>query len=286
MSPIITQNSWSLRKEIFEYLSKQIEMGSLIPGSLINVRKLTEKLNVSRTPLREALAQLEIQGLVSILPQRGVLINVLMYEDLLDLFEIIGALESQVVLTVFDRIRDNEVKRMERYNRVMKQAIKEEINRNFHETNILFHKVFLDLSANRELTTYVSNLKLRLFGFALKSYRDRFKKAIVAEHDEFIALVKEGNRNSAANYLKNVHWKFNYPDNFIRPDFCHEIVYHQGCPGHLRNHHLMILAVENFKVIALTQSIQVSAAGLKFDNRHFPPETLISVQLFGRDHLG
>ena len=210
--------SWSLRKEIFEYLSKQIEMGSLIPGSLINVRKLTEKLNVSRTPLREALAQLEIQGLVSILPQRGVLINVLMYEDLLDLFEIIGALESQVILTVFDRIRGNEVKRMERYNRVMKQAIKEEKNRNFHETNILFHKVFLDLSANRELTTYVSNLKLRLFGFALKSYRDRFKKAIIAEHDEFIALVKEGNRNSAANYLKNVHWKFNYPDNFIRPD--------------------------------------------------------------------
>ena len=218
MSPIITQNSWSLRKEIFDYLSKQIEMGSLIPGSLSNVRKFTEKLNVSRTPLREALAQLEIQGLVSILPQRGVLINVLLYEDLLDLFEIIGALESQVVLTVFDRIRGNEVKMMERYNRVMKQAIKEEKNRNFHETNILFHKVFLDLSANRELTTYVSNLKLRLFGFALKSYRDRFKKSIVAEHDVFIALVKEGNRNSAANYLKNVHWKFNYPDNFIRPD--------------------------------------------------------------------
>ena len=67
MSPIITQNSWSLRKEIFDYLSGQIEKGALIPGSLINVRKLTEKLNVSRTPLREALAQLEIQGLVSIL---------------------------------------------------------------------------------------------------------------------------------------------------------------------------------------------------------------------------
>ena len=109
MSPIIPQNSWSLRKEIFDYLSKQIESGSLTPGSLINVRKLTETLNVSRTPLREALAQLEIQGLVSILPQRGVLINVLLYEDLLDLFEIIGALESQVVLMVFDRITDRKI---------------------------------------------------------------------------------------------------------------------------------------------------------------------------------
>ncbi len=218
MSPIIPQNSWSLRKEIFDYLSKQIESGSLTPGSLINVRKLTETLNVSRTPLREALAQLEIQGLVSILPQRGVLINVLLYEDLLDLFEIIGALESQVVLMVFDRITDRKIQLMKRYNGVMKQAIIKGENRNFHETNILFHKVFLDLSTNRELTGYVSSLKLRLFGFALKSYRDRFKRAIVAEHDVFIALLKEGKRQSAAAYLKDVHWKFNYPDNFIRPD--------------------------------------------------------------------
>ena len=87
MASILPQNTWSLRKEIFDYLSSQIEKGALIPGSLINVRKLTAELNVSRTPLREALAQLEIQGLVSILPQRGVRINVLMYEDLLDRME-------------------------------------------------------------------------------------------------------------------------------------------------------------------------------------------------------
>ena len=218
MALILTQNSWRLRKKIFGYLSTQIESGALTPGSLINVRQLTEKLNVSRTPLREALAQLEIQGLVSILPQRGVLINVLMYEDLLDLFEIIGALESQVVFTVFDQITAKKINRMKRYNRAMEKAIDKGNNRVFHETNILFHKVFLDLSGNRELTSYVSSLKLRLFGFALKSYRDRFKRAIVAEHDVFIALLMEGKRKSAADYLKDVHWKFNYPDNFIRPD--------------------------------------------------------------------
>jgi DNA-binding GntR family transcriptional regulator len=218
MPPIATQNSWSLRKEIFTYLSNQIECGALTPGSLINVRKLTEELNVSRTPLREALAQLEIQGLVSILPQRGVQINVLTYEDLLNLFEIIGTLESQVVFTVFDQITDNKINLMKRFNRAMEQAIDKGKNRNFHETNIQSHKVFLDLSGNRELTNYVSSLKLRLFGFALKSYRDRFKMAIVAEHDVFIALLKEGDRKAAADYLKDVHWKFNYPDNFIRPD--------------------------------------------------------------------
>ena len=218
MSPITTQNSWSLRKEIFDYLSSQIEKGTLKPGSLINVRKLTEELNVSRTPLREALAQLEVQGLVTIMPQRGVLINVLTLENLLDLFEIIGALESQVVKKVFTRITAKKIKTMARYNQAMAAAIEKGKNRKFHETNIMFHKVFLDLSTNLELTSYIGNLKLRLFGFAVGSYRDRFKRAIEAEHDVFIELVRDGNQDGAAEYLKDIHWQFNYPENFIRPD--------------------------------------------------------------------
>ena len=192
MSPITTQNSWSLRKEIFDYLSSQIEKGTLKPGSLINVRKLTEELKVSRTPLREALAQLEVQGLVTIMPQRGVLINVLTLENLLDLFEIIGALESQVVKKVFNRITAKKIDMMARYNQAMATAIERGKNRNFHETNIMFHKVFLDLSTNLELTSYIATLKLRLFGFAVRSYRDSFKQAIVAEHDVFIELVRDG----------------------------------------------------------------------------------------------
>lgn len=219
MSPITTRNYWGLRRQISEYLSMQIEKGALTPGSLINVRKLTEELNVSRTPLREALAQLEVQGLVSIMPQRGVMINVLTYEELLDIFEILGALESQVLKTVFDRISAKKIDAMERYNHQMDQAVIRDKTRKFHETNIRLHRVFLDLSRNTELKQYVSNLKLKLFGFAMKSYRKRFKEAIVREHEEFIELIRAGKKTRASNYLKDVHWKFNYPENFIRPDF-------------------------------------------------------------------
>ena len=62
MPLIATQYNLSMRKQILDYLSNQVEKGVLTPGSLINVRRLTEELNVSRTPLREALAQLETQG--------------------------------------------------------------------------------------------------------------------------------------------------------------------------------------------------------------------------------
>ena len=218
MSAIDTQNNWSMRRQIFDYLSYQIEKGVLTPGSLINVRKLTEELKVSRTPLREALAQLETQGFVTIRPQRGVLINVLTYEELLNIYEILGALESQVLQTVFHRINAKKIDAMERHNQVMAQAIADEHNRKFHETNITLHRVFLDLSSNGELKSYVSNLKLKLFGFALKSYRRSFKESIVKEHEAFIEFLRAGKKNNAVDYLKNVHWQFNYPENFIRPD--------------------------------------------------------------------
>ena len=215
---IKTFNNWCLRNQLFEYLINQIEAGALTPGSLINVRQLTNELGVSRTPLREALAQLEVQGLVTIMPQRGVMINVLTYDELIGIFEILGALESQALKTAFDLIDKSKIDTMEEYNRKMARSIVEEKNRVFHETNIQLHDVFLGLSENMELTNYVSVLKLKLFGFALKSYRNRFKEAIVREHEVFITLLRAGKKDKAINFLKNVHWKFNYPENFIRPD--------------------------------------------------------------------
>jgi len=218
MSVINTQHSWSLRRQIFDYLSGQIEAGALKPGSLINVRQLTEELKISRTPLREALAQMEVQGLVTIMPQRGVMINILTYEQLLNIFEILGALESQVLAVVFERITAEHIERMAGFNELMAQAIEEGRNRQFHESNIQLHRVFLDLSGNEELTGYVSVLKLRVFGFAMMCYRDRFKREIVREHNELISLIRAGEQEQAVTFLNGVHWKFNYPENFIRPD--------------------------------------------------------------------
>jgi len=209
-------NRFCLRQQIFDFLYAQIEKGTLVPGSMINVKQLTQELNVSRTPLREALAQLEIQGLVTIRPQRGVIINALTYEELVDIFEILGALESQALASVFDQIDNQLINAMDRCNREMALAIKREMSKQFHEKNIHLHSLFIDLSNNAVLKTIINNLKLRLFGFAIKRYRNRFKEAIVLEHDMFIDMLRLRQRENAISFLKEVHWKFNYPENFIQ----------------------------------------------------------------------
>ena len=84
----------SLRQQIYEYLQKEIQAGRLVPGSFIKLNEISEHLGVSKTPLRDAIIQMECEGFVSILPRRGVLLKRLTLEEIKDILEILGALES------------------------------------------------------------------------------------------------------------------------------------------------------------------------------------------------
>ncbi len=65
----------SLREQVYEYIRGEIQNGRLIPGALIKVNEISERLGVSKTPLRDAIIQLECEGFVTILPRRGVVVN-------------------------------------------------------------------------------------------------------------------------------------------------------------------------------------------------------------------
>ena len=66
------------------------------------MEETSARLGVSKTPLRDALLQLEMEGFVAILPRRKVVVNVLSLEDIKNYYEIIGALESTALLRAFD----------------------------------------------------------------------------------------------------------------------------------------------------------------------------------------
>jgi DNA-binding GntR family transcriptional regulator len=74
-------NLKSLKDQVYEYLREQMHRGEILPGSVINMDETARKLGVSKTPLRDALLQLEMEDFVSILPRRGVVVNVLTLQD-------------------------------------------------------------------------------------------------------------------------------------------------------------------------------------------------------------
>lgn len=203
-----------LRVQVYDYLQEQMRLGALEPGASISVNTMIQELGVSRTPLREALLLLQEQGFVTIQPQRGVKINVLTLDDVQDIYEILGGIESRVILSVFDKLEEREISQMQRLNEEIEAALRKEDIIKHNDANIRFHDVFLSLSKNRRLLSYVQNLKLQLYDFPRRDYGTQWNLKNLQEHREFVTLVQNCRAIEAADYMRDIHWEFQPPDSF------------------------------------------------------------------------
>jgi len=203
-----------LRVQVYDYLQKQMRSGALQPGESISVNTLIAELGVSRTPLREALLLLQEQGFVTIQPQRGVKINILTLDDVKDIYEILGGIESSVILSVFDKIGKAEINRMNKFNKKIKSALKTNNIIQHNQANIEFHDVFLRLSENHRLLRYVNTLKMQLYDFPKRDYGKQWNLKNHQEHEKFIELITAGSPIETSSYLRDVHWGFKQPDSF------------------------------------------------------------------------
>ncbi|MEE4164707.1 MAG: GntR family transcriptional regulator [Desulfocapsaceae bacterium] len=207
-----TAGNHLLRVQVYDYLQEQMRRGVLEPGSSISVNTMIEELGVSRTPLREALLLLQEQGFVSIQPQRGVKINLLTMDDVKDIYEILGGIESRVILSVFGSIGKAEIERMTALNQRIEATLSTGDIISHNQANIDFHDVFLDLSDNQRLLRYVKNLKMQLYDFPRRDYGRRWNLKNLQEHKTFVALIEDGKPIDAANYMRDTHWDFEPPD--------------------------------------------------------------------------
>ncbi len=209
-------NVKSLKEQVYVYLREQMRSGEIMPGSAIDMETTSKKLGVSKTPLRDALLLLEMEGFVSILPRRKVVVKVLTLRDIRDSYEIIGALEGTALLSAFDRLKEPELKLMERLNAEMKEAIDRDDFDLYYEKNLAFHDVFLRLSGNESLKKTVTTLKNRLYDFPRpKGFVKEWEEASIGEHAELIALIRQRNKREAAAHIRDIHWSYKVQERFI-----------------------------------------------------------------------
>ncbi len=210
-------NLTSLKDQIYEYLRLQMKKGEIGPGSVINMNSTCEKLGVSRTPLRDALIRLEMEGFVTILPRRGVVVNVLTVQDIKDFYQIIGALESTAIISASTTIKESHLNRMRKLNEGMKKALKEDDFDAFYAKNLKFHDVYLSLSGNKILMKTIDVLKKRLYDFPRQErWVKEWEESSTKEHRKLINFMTEGKFLEAANFIRDVHWSFKVQEKYIR----------------------------------------------------------------------
>jgi DNA-binding GntR family transcriptional regulator len=215
-------NVKSLKEQVYEYLREQMRTGEILPGSVIDMEETSRKLGVSKTPLRDALLQLEMEGFVTILPRRKVVVNVLAEEDIRNYYDIIGALESIALLKAFDRLESPDVESMQALNDGMKKAIDENNFDLYYEENLRFHDTFLNPCGNESLIKIVNTLKKRLYDFPRsKGFVKEWEQASIGEHQALIDLIRAGKREEAARHIRDVHWSFKVQEEYVHRYYAH-----------------------------------------------------------------
>jgi DNA-binding GntR family transcriptional regulator len=212
----MTINQKSLREQVYDFLREELTRGRLIPGAAINLNAISQELGISKTPLRDALLQLDTEGFVTISPRRGVFVNRLTLEDIHQCYEIIGALESTVILAVFDSMQPLHIEKMKLLNRELRSSIKNEYFQAYYQQNILFHDVFLEMSHNPSLKRIIMPMKQRLYDFPRRGYIKEWEQANCRDHDRLIEAFETGDRDAAVRVWRDVHWSFEVQEKYIR----------------------------------------------------------------------
>ena len=213
-NPIL--NIKSLKEQVYEYLRERMRTGQLLPGAVIDMEETSRTLGVSKTPLRDALLQLEMEDFVTILPRRKIVVNTLSIKDVKNYYEIIGALESTALLAAFDRLREEDFRLMEKMNEGMKKAIDADDFDLYYERNLKFHGTFLDLCGNTSLARIVNRLKKRLYDFPRpKGFVKEWEEASIGEHRRLLDLIRHGKKDEAAAWVRDVHWSFQVQEKYV-----------------------------------------------------------------------
>lgn len=208
-------NLKSLREQVYEYLKEEINKQNLKGGDYIDINAMSKKLNISKTPLRDALLQLESDGFVTIIPRKGILINKLNINDIKYFYEVIGALECTIIQNNCVKINQNLINQLRNCNQAMQEAINESDFNTYYQNNLSFHNTYLYLSNNEYAQKIIENLRQRLYDFPRKKdYLPEWEVNSIKEHEKFIQLL-EKDCIGAGVFMKEVHWSFEVQEKFI-----------------------------------------------------------------------
>lgn len=198
------QQSMPLRDAVFMSLRKAILTGKLKPGERLTEVKLGKLLGTSRTPIREAIRMLELDGLVTIVAGSGARVSKMTVEDLQEVMEIRSALEQLSAGLASERITEEEKEQLQdactSFNRITQSGDSIKIA----EADVRFHDLILKAAKNDKLRGILDGLADNIYRYRYEFIQDDIRyEHLIAEHNEICSAILGGNREGAEKAAKN-----------------------------------------------------------------------------------
>ncbi len=176
-----------LREIVFEHLRNSIINGELKPEERLMELQLAEQLGVSRTPIREAIRKLELEGLVEMIPRKGAYVADLSVKDVLDVLEVRRFLEGLAARLAAERMIEDDIKELHGILEEFDVALKNDDKEGMIESDNKFHERIIQGSGNKKLIQIVQGLHEQVQRFRIIYFNEytghedlmKFHKAIL-----------------------------------------------------------------------------------------------------------
>lgn len=194
-----------LRDVVFKTLRQAILRGELQPGERLMEIQLANKLGVSRTPIREAIRKLELEGLVLMIPRRGAVVAEITEKSLRDVLEVRAALEELAVELACDRIKAEDISRLREAAVEFKNVSKMGDVTALAEADVQFHDIIYGATENQRLIQLLYNLREQMYRYRVEYLKQgEIYATLIAEHDHIIDCIEKGDKE-AAKQATNTH---------------------------------------------------------------------------------
>ena len=191
-----------LRDVVFNTLRQAILRGELKPGERLMEIQLANKLGVSRTPIREAIRKLELEGLVLMIPRKGAEVADITEKSLKDVLEVRRALEELSVKLTCDRITKEEIKELEQAAENFRKTMKSKDITEIAEADVRFHDVIYTATKNQKLIQLLNNLHEQMYRYRIEYLKDEeVYPKLLKEHKEIIERINRGEKEEAARIV-------------------------------------------------------------------------------------
>jgi DNA-binding GntR family transcriptional regulator len=208
LSKINLNDYMPLREVIFNSLREAIILGELKPGQRLMEVQLAEKMGVSRTPVREAIRKLELEGLVDMIPRKGAHVAELSIKDIMDVLEVRASLDGLAASLASERITDDEMKELKHINDQFGAYIEKENLGGSIKKDVEFHDIIYRASRNDKLISILNNLREQVQRFRVIYIKDYSSPSnLIKEHSDILETLSnrdsEAARNSAKAHILN-----------------------------------------------------------------------------------
>ena len=161
-----------LRDVVFNTLRQAILTGELKPGERLMEIHLANRLGVSRTPIREAIRKLELEGLVTMIPRRGAEVAQITEKSMSDVLEVRRAMDALCVELACERITEEELVQLKEACGYFEQVVRTKDVKQIAQADVELHDIILQATGNQRLIQLVNNLSEQMYRYRFEYIKD------------------------------------------------------------------------------------------------------------------